>query len=448
MSLRATVAATFALLFLGLPASPCHVPDDLRHWGEEVNPPKLALMAMGHETSHPIPYQLAAPAPCVDGMADIFPCQNVDLVAFVPLSAMGGGAGNDVWGWTDPVTGKEYALVGRSSGLSVIDLSNPESPVFIGNLRTHTINSSWRDVKVYADHAFVVADFANAHGLQVLDLRQLRNLTTIPATFNETAHYAGFGRSHNVAVNVDTGYAYALGSDTCNGGLHMIDIQTPAEPRFAGCFSSDGYTHDTQCVVYHGPDTQHVGKEICFSSNEDTVTIVDVTNKSNPVQLSRSEYAGSGYTHQGWLTEDHRSFVHDDEADERIFGHNTRTYVWDVSNLDAPTMRTTFTADGSAIDHNQYVRGRFTYQGNYRRGLRILDLQAEGGVREVGYLDTYPEDDGLGFDGAWSTYPFFNSGIVLVSDINRGLFIVRPHLEEAIFNDGFESGDLSGWGVQ
>ncbi|PVE32344.1 regulator, partial [Enterococcus faecalis] len=107
-------------------------------------------------------------------------------------------------------------------------------------------------------------------------------------------------------------------------------IQNPASPTNAGCFSSDGYTHDAHCVVYTGPDVQHQGKEICFNSNEDTVTIVDVTNKALPVQLSRTGYAGSGYTHQGWVDESQTYYLQDDELDEMNSGHGTRTYVWDI----------------------------------------------------------------------------------------------------------------------
>ena len=113
-----------------------------------------------------------------------------------------------------------------------------------------------------------------------------------------------------------TGFAYAAGTRTCEGGLHVVDVRTPAAPRAAGCFSFDGYTHETQCVVYEGPDTLYRDREICFNSNEDTLTIVDATDKLEPVQLSRTGYGGSAYTHQGWLTEDQRFFLVNDEGDE------------------------------------------------------------------------------------------------------------------------------------
>ena len=174
----------------------------------------------------------------------------------------------------------------------------------------------------------------------------------------------------------------------------MINIQNPTSPTSEGCFSADGYTHDAQCVNYSGPDSTHQGKEICFNSNEDTLTIVDVTNKSAPVQLSRTGYSGSAYTHQGWLTEDQAYFLMDDELDEKNDPTvtNTRTFMWHVSDLDAPTVIGFHDSTTTAINHNQYVKGNYTYQSNYRAGLRILDITdiANGNLIEEAFFDVYP----------------------------------------------------------
>lgn len=371
--------------------------------------------------------------PCVGGMAFTFPCRNVNLASFLSLEDIGGGQANDVWGWTDPLTGKEYALLGRTTGTSFIDLSDPEHPVYLGNLPAHNISSTWRGIKVYKNHAFIISEAVD-HGMQVFDLTQLRNVASPPVTFAETTHYSGFGRGHTIAVNEETGFVYVAGSrDTCSGGLHMVTVQNPINPTFAGCVAQDGYTHETQCVTYHGPDAAYRGREICFSANVDTLTIVDVTNKSNPVQLSRTGYAGVGYTHQGWLTENHAHFLLDDELDELNFDNHTRTFIWNVSDLNAPSMTGTHDAETHSIDHNQYVRGRYVYQGNYQAGLRILDINNVGAasMNEVAYFDVYPTGDEAAFNGAWSNYPFFPSGIVLVGGIEQGLFVLRPTIPTA-----------------
>ena len=366
-------------------------------------------------------------ATCNGGSAGPYPCRDVDLLSFLPHGELGGGSGNDIWGWTDPATGREYALVGESTGTAFVDISNPVQPVYLGNLRAHTATSAWRGIKVFANHAFIVSEAVD-HGMQVFDLTQLRTVTAPPVTFAETAHYAGFGSTHTLALNTRTGFAYAVGTRTCEGGLHIVDVRTPASPRAAGCFSLDGYTHETQCVIYEGPDTIYRNREICLNSNEDTLTIVDVTDKLEQIQLSRTGYDGSAYTHQGWLTEDQRFFLVNDEGDEQAFRHRTRTWIWDVSDLDAPALVTFYDGPTPSIDHNLYVRGNLVYETNYRSGLRVLDASgiAQGALHEVGFFDIYPADDNASFNGAWTSYPYFSSGTVIVNGIEQGLFVLKP----------------------
>jgi choice-of-anchor B domain-containing protein len=377
-----------------------------------------------------VPTEPVSSLACSGGRAGPFPCKAVDLESFLPHSAIGGGEGNDIWGWTDPATGREYALVGKTIGTAFVDITTPSQPVYLGDLPSHqpveTLFSTWRDLKVYKNHVFVVSE-EPTHGMQVFDLTRLRGVTS-PQTWTEDAHYPLFGGAHNVAINEETGFAYAIGSNTCSGGPHVVDIRNPKNPMFAGCVAEDGYTHDTQCVIYRGPDTRFTGREICFSSNEDTLTIVDATDKLSPVQLSRTPYEGAAYTHQGWLTEDQRYFLLGDELDEQSSGVNTTTYIFDVSNLTSPVNSAVYRGPTAAIDHNLYIKGSRAYESNYRAGLRILDLKRidAGELREVAYFDIYPADDEAQFNGAWSDYPYFASGVVIINGIEQGLFVVRP----------------------
>jgi choice-of-anchor B domain-containing protein len=387
--------------------------------------------------------------PCAGGLAGIFPCDNVDLLAFMPLNIIGGGQGNDIWGWTDPLTGAEYAIMGRTNGTSFVDISDPENPVYVGNLPGHNGSTSpWRDIKVYTDHAYVVSE-SSGHGLQVFDLNQLRSVAAPPVTFSETAHYGNFGSAHNIAINEATGFGYAVGSNTCAGGLHMMNLQNPAIPSFAGCYSGDGYTHDAQCVIFDGLDPVYLGREICFNSNEDTLTIVDVTDKGNPVLVSRTTYSGVGYVHQGWLTQDHGQFLLDDELDEVFFGHNTRTRIFELSDLTAPELIGSIDAPTPSIDHNLYVVGDRTYEANYRSGLSVLDSgdAASGVLDEIGFFDIFPADDMPAFNGAWSVFPFFASGIVVVSGIEQGLFVLAPGRLALGKTDPGSAGQINQWNL-
>ena len=373
---------------------------------------------------------------CTGGIAGVNLCSNVDLMSSLGMNDIGGGLGSDIWGWRDASTGKAYAIMGRSTGTAFVDISDPLSPIYLGNLPPHAGNSQWRDIKVYSDHAFIVTE-ASLSGMQVFDLTRLRTVSSPPATFSETAHYAEFSDAHNIAINEDSGFAYVVGTNTCEGGLHMINIQNPTNPTMAGCFSDDGYTHDAQCVNYIGADPDHQGAEICFNSNTDTLTIVDVTNKAAAEMLSRTGYTNSGYTHQGWLTEDHTYFVLGDEFDEAINPNvaGTTTYLWDVSDLDSPTLVGTHVSTTRAIDHNQYIKGEYTYQSNYQAGLRILDVTdiANGILTEVAFFDMVPSRDSpVLYEGTWGNYPFFDSEIVIVSERRQGLFVLRSHLVDRI----------------
>ncbi len=436
----------------------CHTPDSAAFLGKKYEGKNFVQeMHDAHMNQPRFPYQFKGAETCTGGMVDIFPCSNIELVGFLDLNQIGGGSGSDSWGWKHEASNRYFALVGRSNGTAFVEITDPANPVYVGNLPSDGDGSSaWRDIKTYQDHAYIVSDFNGAHGMQVFDLSLLLTATNLPVTFSAGTVYRGTAqnpltRAHNIVINETSGFAYAVGGPReatgCQGGLHMINIQTPASPSFAGCFSSDGYTHDAQCVIYSGPDADYSGREICFASNEDTVTVVDVTDKKNPVLIERASYALDEYTHQGWLDASQRYFVFDDELDERMNPtiNNTRTHVIDFNDLDNPVYTGFFEADGPSIDHNQYIFEGRTYQANYNRGLRILELGdlSSAEMTEVSFIDTFPSgNSNQSFGGAWNVFPFFDNGLVLISDINRGILIVRPDLPntggEDIFSDGFE----------
>ena len=364
------------------------------------------------------------PEACVGGNAGDFACLGVSLRARVPHEDLGGTSGNDIWGWVDTTTGNEYALVGMTDGTAFVDVTDAENPVFLGRLPTATSASSWRDIKVYQDHAYIVAEGAGAHGMQVFDLTRLRGVVA-PQVFAADASYNDFANAHNLAINEDTGFAYAVGTNTCNEGLHMVDIRTPINPMFTGCHAAFD-THDAQCVSYVGPDVNYAGREICASSAENVVEIVDVSNKASPLTVSISTYPQLGFVHQAWLTEDHQFLLVGDEFDEGNFGVPTRTHVFDVSDLDAPVYVFAYEGPTTAIDHNLYVLGNRVFEANYMSGLRVIEFGdlANQEMTEVAFFDTYPQSDATQFDGAWSVYPYLPSGNVIVNDITNGLFVL------------------------
>jgi len=376
--------------------------------------------------------------PCQDGKAGEFSCNEMELLAFLPVSAVGGERGdivNDLWGWTDPESKREFVLIGRSRGTAFVEITNPSSPVYLGSLPAHegSTPNAWRDVKTYKHYALIVADNVGKHGMQVFDLRQLRNVTAPPATFTETAHYDGLFSSHNLVVNEESGFAFAVGSsgggETCGGQLHMIDVRDPLHPAFAGCFNDQKArgTHDAQCVTYHGPDQDYTGRELCLGSNGSLLSISDVTDKAHPVSVSTIAYPNLAYTHQGWFTDDQAYFYVNDEGDE-VSGlvDRTRTLIFDLRDLDDPVVAGEYFGETRASDHNLYVVGDRMYESNYVSGLRVIDISDRTKPKEIGYFDTVPwGENAPGFAGSWSNYPFFPSGTVAVSSIKEGLFLIK-----------------------
>ncbi|MCX2718626.1 choice-of-anchor B family protein [Lentiprolixibacter aurantiacus] len=367
--------------------------------------------------------------PCEDGMAGSYPCSGYDLLGQIFLSTFNATSANDIWGWTDSTTGSEYVLLGLDNGTAFVDITDTENLIYLGKLPTETSPSLWRDIKVYQDHAFIGSE-ANGHGMQVFDLTRLRDVSNPPVEFTADAVYNGFGNSHNIVINEASGYAYAVGtsrSDQFNGGVHFIDIRDPQNPLLAGGYGDSGYTHDAQVVTYNGPDPDYAGREIFIGANENQVVLVDVTDKSNPVAISTLTYSNLRYTHQGWFTEDQRYFLLGDELDELNLGFRSRTLVFDFEDLDAPVLHTTYLGPTSAIDHNGYVKGTEFFLANYTAGLRVVDISniTNQELIEAGFFDTYPSSNTAQFDGLWSVYPYFDSGKIVLSDINSGLFIIR-----------------------
>lgn len=375
-----------------------------------------------------VPAATAAPVtnrPCVDGFAGTFACKDVDLEVFIPLADLGGGEASDVWGWRDPVTDREYALMGSTRGLMIVDITNTSQPKYLGNLLKPDGQFVWQDVEVYKDHAFVVCDLAPC-GMQIFDLTRLRGVTTAQNWVPDLV-YPVTMTTHSLDIDPETGFAYLNGAYLA-APTHIVDINIPKAPVPAGVIADDGYTHDSFCRIYRGPDTRYTGKEICFNFNEDTITTYDVTDKTAITQLSRVTYPGASYVHSGWLTQDSRYLISTDETDNKPL-----LFVWDFNRLDAPVHHFTYTTSTAAIDHNPYGVGRWMYLANYRAGMRVLDTEgvADGTLTEVAYFDVMSGPNTAGYDGAWTVYPFLPSGNVLVSGMNQGLFVVNPTFDDA-----------------
>lgn len=405
---------------------------------------------------------LDGPMPCVNGKVEAIPgnatytfkCNNIDLYHFLSHAELGSseGQGSSSWGWTSP-NGREFIAIGQKQGTAFAEISKEGKLVYVGRLPHNSVASLWREIRGYKNY-MVIGSEAERHGIQIFDMNKLLTIDPAkPVTFKKTDVTGLFnglpiGRAHNVVVNEETDFVYAVGAmprtDKCKAGLIFIDVKDPSNPTSPGCAPQDGYVHDAQCLIYRGPDTKYVGREVCYGYNEDTLTIYDVTDKKAPTVLSITSYEGAAYTHQGWVLDkmNQTYLLLDDEYDEYdkvgpAAPGNPITYIWDISSLEKPKQTGYYKSDAKGIDHNQYVVDGFAFQSNYANGLRVLDVRSISqdptgkGVKEVGFFDVYPEDDNragggiVDFLGTWSSYAFFKSGYIFINTIERGGYVVK-----------------------
>ena len=346
-----------------------------------------------------------------------FESSGVQLLSWMPLSVLGGGAlsGNDCWGYVSP-SGREYAMIGTSSGTSFVEITSPSDPVLVEFIAGP--GSLWRDVKVYQNYAYIVSE--GGSGIQVVNLSQIDNGVV---TLANTIFSGGNSATHNVAIDTDSGYLYRCGGS--GNGLRVYSLSNPASPNYVKSWNSR-YVHDVQVVTYtSGP---YAGKQIAFAcsgfgngSGQTGLTIIDVTNKNNLWVRAQFYYPDAGYSHQAWLSEDRQYLYLNDELDEN--GQlPTTTHVINVSNINSPSHAGTFTNGNKSIGHNLYTLGDRVYEANYRSGMRVFDVSSPVAGNEVAFFDTWPGDDDDAFNGLWSCYPYFPSGVVIGSDLERGLF--------------------------
>jgi choice-of-anchor B domain-containing protein len=344
--------------------------------------------------------------------------QNISLLARINLSTFGSQNGNSCWGYVSP-SGREYAIMGLNNKVAFVEITNPSQPNWFASIPHGS--SLWADVKVYRNACYVVTE-GSGMGIQVIDMSNIDAATnrvtlvrTLPAP----------GRNHTIAVDPDSGFLYTCGSRDGTGTTTCFSLADPLNPVQVGMASlTPVYQHEAQVVTY--TSGRYAGKQIFFGGGEGRgLEIWDVTDKNAVTLIRRVTYPFVGYCHQGWLSPDRRYYYVNDEFDESNQGIPTRTLVFDVSVLETAELVATYTTGKLSVDHNLYNRNGFIFHSNYTSGLYVFDGNDNPTAPTMrGWYDTYASNDGASFNGAWSNYPFFPSGTVIVSDINGGLFIL------------------------
>jgi choice-of-anchor B domain-containing protein len=358
-----------------------------------------------------------------------FPSSGVDLRSWIPLGDFDPGAtdGSDCWGYTSP-SGREYAFLGLNNGTGVAEVTDPGNAQIIAHLAG--VESTWRDIKTYQSYAYAVSE--GGEGIQVFDLSDIDNGVIIDLGNVVTPHSR---KTHNVAINEESGRLYRVGGGSSPVlGLRIYSLADPTTPTFLGDWNTR-YCHDAQVVTWRKDPFDGVEVAFCYSDDASSggspgIEILDVSDPQSisvigSIDLTQPPIFShpAVFSHQGWLSHDRRYVYFSDEVDEGAFGTPTTTRVIDIQDLANPTQVAIFANTTAARDHNLYTLGRYIFQANYRSGFRLLDAIFPTALREIAYFDTYPPNDNASYNGLWSIYPYFPSGTIIGSDIEKGLFV-------------------------
>lgn len=365
------------------------------------------------------------------GEPDIaFASSGITLRSWIPLADFDPAAtdGNDCWGYTSP-SGREYALIGLNTGTGVVEVTDPGNAQIVAHLPG--ASSIWRDMKVYHEYVYAVSE--GGGGIQIFDFSSVDSGVITQETSVTTG--GGTLATHDVAINKTSGRLYRVGGGgSPTKGLRIFSLADPAAPVFLGAWNNR-YCHDAQVVTW--TEAPYAGVEVAFCYANNTsgggspgVEILDVSNPASITTIGSIDLSAppifshpASFSHQGWLSSDRRYVYVNDEVDESATGNPTLTRILDVQDLANPVQVATFSNTTAARDHNLYTLGTRIFQANYRSGFRLLDATAPLALQEIGYFDTYPPDDDAHYNGLWSIYPYFRSGTVIGSDIEKGLFV-------------------------
>ena len=331
------------------------------------------------------------------------------------------GAYADLWGYTDPETGREYALLcDQRVGLHVIDITGGE-PMLVatvpGFLEGGIVADS-KDVKVWGQYAYLVHETAP---IMVIDLA----VPSSPQVVGSIDSQPGVtnGGSHNAEVNGD--YLYVTGGPSSAdfpAGLRVYDLGAdPVNPPRTGEYQPT-YLHDV-----------HVNGDRAYAAGilNEGVYVLDTSDPSSPTFETLFSYpAGYVGAHNACSTEDGDYLYVSDEI-----GTGPWVRAFDVRDLENVELTAELIVDERATSHNCYVEGDFLFVAHYSEGLQIFDIGDTPATPErIGFYDTFT-GPGFGYQGAWSVYPYFASGKVIVSDRTSGLFVIGV--------DGFTSGQTA-----
>lgn len=326
---------------------------------------------------------------------------------------------SSLWGYE--AGGRKYALVGTTSGVSVVDITAPAAPVQVDSIVCTT--SIWREIKTNGQYAYVVAD-NTGDGILIIDLSNLPNSISHQFVYPQTlvgGVVDTMTKGHTLIFD-ENGILYVSGSNINAGAVVMFDVSAPMSPTYLGT-TPPVYAHD----CYARGDTLWTA-----DINAGMFSVYDISDKANPVLLA-TQTTPSNFTHNIWISDDGQTlFTTDERADAWVAAYD----VSDLSNIqEIDRFRSRGAATTGVIPHNVHVLNDYLITAYYTDGVLVMDGSRPHNIVEVGRYDTYPVQRS-GFFGVWGVYPYFSDGTIIASDMQTGLHIFSPNYQRACWLEG------------
>jgi len=245
-----------------------------------------------------------------------------------------------------------YAYVANSEdGVKIIDVSDPSSPGLIGAYDPYSdAYESVLGVYVSGDYAFL-ADWY--FGLQIIYISNPGS----PFLF-------GLYDTPGQAIKVDVKGNYAYVADGY-GGLQIVNISNPASPIPAGVYSSPNHPFVTSVFVRDNY-AYIVDSDISYYY----FRIIDVSNPSAP-QLTGS--CGLPGTYGDILISGNYAYA---------TSLNMGLQIIDISTLSSPVIKGSYQTTGEARGAN--IKDNYAYIADESEGLIILDISTPSAPKLMG----------------------------------------------------------------
>ena len=328
---------------------------------------------------------------------------------------------NDITGYNSP-NGNEYAIIGLLSKIAIVDVTNVENPEIISYIDVN--QTKWNDIKVYDHYLYIATDIGLDDDVDLFDSDYMGILIvdisnpSVPTIVNSIDDVLF---CHN--IHVDSDRLYLVGCDEeVNGIRHDIWIysllENPQNPNLIG-FWDGGDIHDLDVEnnkIYAMNIGSHVG------GNEGSVIIIDVSNENElePAPIIKQwAYENSRPHDCAYYSDQSGEYLL--TADEINGGH---LKIWDINGDATPVLISEFMISGFTSIHNVYVIDNYAIISYYANGTRILDISNPYSPLEIAFYDTYNNIPARLGVGNWGVFPYLDSGNIISSDIQNGLFVL------------------------